>query len=689
MLLTLLFAVQLSADDSVYSSHGLKQLVARAAVTNQVPVDFAGYRASVESDIAVIAPDPRGLEHATQLEQIASRIWWRRGRDLEQHVVGYRSRGGLSISALTVLRRPWIIPSLYGDRLHMQGDSGRRISAVHPLAADRDSFYQFAGGDTVVTLQFGGRRIPIVRVHVAPRPNPRSRVLVFRGDLDLDAARGQIVRMRGELGVARHKSLLTRMREVAFQGSYLVDVQSAEIEQRFWLPAYERIEIQARSALSEQFRPAFRIVSTLQHHVLDSAQVAADTTAHPGLTFAPHDSLNDYTKWRVEPGAATTAVHGNDFDDAVNGASPNRIGARVDWHAEHLFDVFRYNKIEGLYTGVGLRGRLFGDSSLTQLVGHGGYSWSSATPSGAVELRAHPSASWRVFARGEHELVPTNDFVPTLEGPATIGALMASGDDYDYVQRSGLTIGAVHALDADRRVAVKLEAGPARDRSVSNHVTGGLIRIDSVFRPNRPANDGSYFRSAIGLQVHPEVSGEYLEPGIGLDIRYERGDGGLHWQRADVQLRGRHMVGNLTYAVRADAALLFGGSPLQKVIEFGENEGLPGYHYKQFGGDRTALARLGLIYSLPVLRSPLRVSRWLTLPGVAPSLALSLQGGWAAAHAAETQRALKLLGSSPTEGTRASVAISLDAFDGAFGLGLARPIGRAAGWTIVLGSARW
>lgn len=67
---------------------------------------------------------------------------------------------------------------------------------------------------------------------------------------------------------------------------------------------------------------------------------------------------------------------------------------------------------------------------------------------------------------------------------------------------------------------------------------------------------------------------------------------------------------------------------LQQLIEFGENEGLPGYAFKEFGGDRAVFGRAAIAYELPFLRAPLRVRlgggrfRRVFRPGISPSIAI-------------------------------------------------------------------
>jgi hypothetical protein len=702
-----------------YQTPALRALVASAAAATQVPNGLAGYRATLESDIAVLQTDVQGREHATQLEQITSELSWSRAGALEQHVVGYRARGGLTLSALSVMRRPWVLPTLFGDRLRLligsaalEGGGGRTGTvAIHPLAADRDAVYQFTGGDTAAVLAAGNRRITLVRVHVTPRDDPPTRLLVFRGDLFLDADRRQIVHLRGELLTVVRRSPLRHARETILRRHVFIDVVDGEFGERYWLPTIQRVDVQLRSRLSEGFRPGFRIVTRFRDHVLDSGAVVAVRSdsgagARGQLTFASHDSLDAFVGWQGEIGASVTGVAASDFDDVLRPPMGGDRRARVTWRSDQLSDVLRYDKIEGLYTGaavvlgpLGPLGPISTPDSTTAVTMHArvGWAWAEHAVRGSAAVRV-PRGPWQYGLEARHDVVNTSDFLPPLEGPATISAFFASIDDYDYVGRTAVELGAARAFDAAATRLLRLTVGPGRDERVRNHAARGLVRLDSTFRPNRPVATGSYVREAISLSINPRVSGEYLEPGVGLGLSYERGDGGLRWQRADVALTARHNVGRVTYFARAVAAAVFGGSPPQQLIEFGENEGMPGFGYKAFGGDRAALGRLGASYRLPYLTEPLRLRRWLTLPGPTPALSVALQGGWADAVAPATRAALAAVGTTtgidgtatfrtmPTGHVRASATIAIDLFGGAIGLGVAHRLERGGDWRIVFGS---
>lgn len=177
------------------------------------------------------------------------------------------------------------------------------------------------------------------------------------------------------------------------------------------------------------------------------------------------------------------------------------------------------------------------------------------------------------------------------------------------------------------------------------------------------------------------------------------------------RLTARRSVAAFTVAGRIDAIALFATQVIpQQLIEFGETEGLPGYAYKEFGGDRAVLGRGAVEYQLPFLRTPLRFgygagrfSR-IVLPGISPSIAFGGQAGWAAARDSSTRAALALFGTRrdsttgalvpatrPTDGIRSTVSLTLRLFGGALGLGIARPIdtrGSSRGWSFVFGAGQ-
>jgi hypothetical protein len=195
---------------------------------------------------------------------------------------------------------------------------------------------------------------------------------------------------------------------------------------------------------------------------------------------------------------------------------------------------------------------------------------------------------------------------------------------------------------------------------------------------------------ALELELHPNVTGDFVQPGLGGTLRYELGRGTLKWDRAELSLAARQYWGPVTIALHADGGLVFGSViPSQKLFELGGSGTLPGYEYKEFAGDRAALLRGQASYTFPVLRTPHRLWRSLMLPGLAPGLAAGLQGGWTELSSRGARASAAALGGTPpsraTDGMRATLGVGLTLFGGNAHVGVARPIDRPAQWRFVVG----
>jgi hypothetical protein len=98
-------------------------------------------------------------------------------------------------------------------------------------------------------------------------------------------------------------------------------------------------------------------------------------------------------------------------------------------------------------------------------------------------------------------------------------------------------------------------------------------------------------------------------------------------------------------------------------------------------------------YTLPVLRAPILLPSRLILPGLAPGLAIGVNGGWTEISTPAAWEAVRALGtrvdtltgepvplSRPTDGVRASAELLVTFFSGALSLGATRPLDRSGGW---------
>lgn len=717
-MLVLLLSAALIQADSVYASAALREAVARAAEDNrEAPAELRSYRALVETEAALVIHTPEGGELTGQIEQIASRVqWWRNG-DYAQRVVGHRVQSaGPNVSVISYMERGWTFPVLYGERMGLFGmdtDDPRRgrrrrrgpvYQVVHPFSPERDRIYRFEGGDTVAVLRLPERDVRVMRIRVTPRRPPDGRVLAFHGDIDLDADRHQIVRMRGRLVVFRPEpGLVTRLLSAGLDAVAYVELENAEYEGRYWLPYRQRVELQATAAVTDS-RAVVRIVSGFREHevitgdaalaALDSVGISPDTSAAPvdtaggapaptarrprfRLTFAPGDTLTRYGDWEWNPGEGTAGLSARDFDDVAPPALRPHGPPHLRFGARRITDVVRFNRIEGLYTGGGAVLAFRDAAPGLELRAGAGWAWSERTARGQVEVALRRDG-WEAAVRAARDLDHTNDFTAPLEQGAAIFMLFGAGDDFDYVDRRGVTASIARSFSrADARV--RLELAGLEDRPESRRLLRGPYGGDTL-RLNRPVAPGSYLLTRLTLERGRSVNGSSLGPGLGARLLLEHAAGELDWRRVEAGLNLRATRGRFLFAARVDGGMVFGDPPPQALYELGTTSGLPGYPYKQFGGDRALLLRGALLYDPPLLDAPIRLGG-VVLPGLSPAPVVQWQGGWTAVTSG-ARPSLDLLGSRETDGIRRSLAFRLTFFGGSIALGIARPLDHRPDWEL-------
>jgi hypothetical protein len=712
-------------DTVTYDSQRLRETVAEAARANaRVPPTLGAYTAQLESEISLGSKRPDKGELSFSVEQVASELSWNRTGAFEQRVAGYRSQSiGLQFATLGFLRNAWAVPSLYGNRLALLfgsdsverrppigrgGASRRTIFAVHPLADDRERVYRYRGGDTVVVLRMNDREIPIIRVQVEPRDNLPAGTVIFTGELALDAVRKHLVRMRGSFArVEQQRARLGVLRASRLQGIAFVELVNSEIDQAYWLPSYQRFELHATAPLVGDARAIFRIVSRFRHFTItppsaeftSMARVhgAADTlyTREHRLTFAPLDSMRAFAAWREELGRASSSVAATDFDDVAPAAWRATGPPRTSVRPERVDDVVHINRIEGLWTGLGVTRQFREQAPGLTVRGIAGWAWSERTVRGRA-IAEYTRRHTRLGARAGRSLDITNDFRVAFDSGNATDAFIGF-DDYDYVDRRYVMASAGRVLRPRVGNAVRLDLGLVDDRQARVHLERSPLGRRR-FRDNRSVLEGRYVRTALTVDWRPDVNGELMRVGYGGRLYYEHGDGELNYDRLELRGAIRWNSGRTTLAGRADVGQVFGAIiPPQQLFELGSSEALPGYGFKEFAGDRAALFRGVVMYQLNVLRVPLPLTRRLWLPSPSPALSAGVQAGWTDISTKAALVAVSQLGqgdpsalalwrpvSRASDGVRATVTAGIRLFGGGVGVLLARPVDHRGRWRLLL-----
>jgi hypothetical protein len=671
---------QVATVDSTYATAALRELVERAAERNAAPpASLAAYRARVESEVSLTIGDPEKREAVVQIEQFASDLSWRRDGGLAQEVIGYRAQmAGLNISALTYLRVPFVVPTLFADRLdfiRFQGPSRnskgvfRKTRTLHPLEEKRALVYRYSGGDTT-TIQLAERELRIVRVHVEPVHEPERPTLVFSGDIDIDAERYQIVRMEGRLLPSPSP---LRILDPFFTGALYVRLENGEYDEQYWLPREQRFEIQSSIHAGERravLRGVSRFVALVPNDTLAQARVAdPDSFPYGRMIRGAASDISRYQEWQHPLGSISDGLSAYDFDSyAPSVIRPSR-GSYLGFSVRDASNVLRINPIEGVFTGAGVIYHLDGNNTLRA---HAGYAWSEQTVRGGTEF-THRIGRWELRARANRVLAFSDDFTSALNRTPGVVPVLASGN-HRFIDRKVAGLGV--RLPPLKNLVLRVDAGFSSDRPVQRHY-GSPQLGDTIFLSRATAGDYGFLRTE--LQHNAAARSGSLQPGVGWRVRYEGASGDFHWQRIDAAIAARRHLGSWTLSSSIDGGTTFGAEPPpQAQFTLDDPDAVPGYENGNFIGRRAVTAGARVRYTLPLLRSPIRLGP-VVLPAIAPAPTIGLHFGWAEVD----QRDSLVFGPRWDGVARTSIDVGLRFFGGSLMVGVARPLGRRGPWTAV------
>ena len=719
MIALLLALQQAPADTSAYATPALRALVARAADSNAV-FPARSFRAHFESEIAVNKALPNRVEGVSSVEQYAGTLTWD-ARTGDQHNEGYRIvTTGLPLPAGYVLGTAWIVPSLYGDRFTLlsnpkekvkdQGSkedslAARASNVVHPLGSDRDQYYRYANGDTVEVQTVAGQAQRVVVVNVAPRPEFSEPTRVFRGQLYLDPGTGALLRMRGQIFLIRPPSKpLTGFKKVAnalVVTASLIDFENTRID-GVLLPTYQAADLALVLPLTTAMGTMVRMVSRLDQATIEGGgSVALGAGAVPPevlRTEAPKDSLGRYRAWEASPTDWPSRYLINDELDVGPPRGRPTGGPVLFIRAPTTYQFFRFNRVEGLYTGVA--GTLFLRDAFPGLALRAGvgYGWWDQEVKGGLDA-TWMKRRWFTELTGRHELAIVTKFRDPLDYAMGTRPLFAQ-DLYDYADRLYGQVGGGYGLEKHRNGVIRADFAVVTDKATPPELSQGPLGQD--YYGNPVVDPGTYFRSRVSLIWREDISSHFARPGIGAQMYAENGQGDFEYTSVNARLVGRANRSGLllTFVGYGGVATAPTALPTQQLFLIGGDFTLPGYDFDQFGGSRALLLTGSIGYVLPFLKQPIPVSKKLALPAINPNINLIGYVGWTGASDIG-QAALDRLGtrvnsdnqvvpySVTTNGAKGSIQLKLGLFGNFLGFGVARTLDADGQWAFVFSMSQY
>lgn len=721
--LGLLLVLQQAGTDSLCANPALCRLVAQAAEVNRAPGRLATYTARVELEASVISVMDEVVDGPTAVQQVETDVRWERNGPFMQRAIGTRSRfSAVPISGMRYLLIGWIVPITYGDRFPVFGkQSGGDVAvsapsdvdpeliyAVHPLASDRERFYRYLSADTVDVAFPDSITRRVIRVRVTPRRIPADRRLLVDGDIDLDPTTLQTTAIRARLlATGEPYKVQAVLGTLRMPSSYFMELVNTPDSSGTWLPASQRFEWQGRSEGIEGAAPALRITSRFRERVVTALEPGAPTTFQDRPRFelrtAPRDSVQKYKDWYEPLGEETVRFASADFF-GLDPYRPVLVGKSRFTFLKPAYreDVVRFNRVEGIYVGVPVT-YVPGDR-LPNTFFHANAGVALWTGS----IKYDVAGGWdngrsRVELLGGRYLSVTNKFRTQFDSYA-LGALF-SRDNWDYVDRYMINVRAIQRLGGNRGSRIQLEAGWTQDKSLQR-----VLDTDpwvGYLRPNRGIYTGSYFRTLATLDIHPDISAQFVRQGWGFQVVYDGGFGDLNYSRIQGRAVGRKDFSRAFIVGVIQAGTTLGDSiPPQQLFEVGGAVGLPGFEYKQFAGNSGVLGRVRLTLPIPIFTLGGPINRALSIPTSQPSISFGYQGAWTTISNAGAQAAVTALGymfdtgsgqtavdsttgvplpaSVASGGWKSSIDVRVGFFGGALAIGVAKPLTKGQGIDVFL-----
>lgn len=532
---------------------------------------------------AEFGPELALAPKAVKADEIAVEVYWQRPDRSKQIIRAWRD-STLVPTALSYHRdHLGIVTDDFGPVIRI-GDGEEVADVVHPLAPDGPAWYDYRLRDTVV-IQTPSGRLVLVALEVRPKQVGEPRAV---GTLFLDRDRAQVVR-----------SHLT-FTPAAYRDGDLEDItvrlERALVEDRYWLPYTQQIEIRRRSA----------VVDFPLRGVIRGDWVIGDYQINPDLGSVLWAGPSIGGLRRPEPGAAWSAPLEAVADSSLAPRSRRELAAirsaalrvararvldglpRVGLAVSRVSDVFRVNRVQGLVVGagVGWRGPVadrlrvdlgygFSDRRLTDRL-------EAARAVGDFDLRLRATRS--VTDVGDVEVVsPLINSIAAQEWGRDHG-------DYVLLERVGLEV--AHPLGPATRLALSV------DREWSASVVARARPARGGLRPN-PALGGAplWVATARFEAARSRLGG--LDGALRIAAETGVGAGGVRYGRVMAFGQADVPAPIGVVGIRGMLGIASGEVPARRSFAFGGVGTLVGEPFRAYGGRRAGWLGVDWLVPLP------------------------------------------------------------------------------------------
>ena len=541
-----------------------------------------------------------------KVDQVALEVYWAYPGSTRQRIVGLRDADVLPNRMRYHLDHLTVVQNEFGDRIQL-GDGDEVQSVVHPVALDSDAIYDFRLADSL-TLRLGGLPEPLRVYEVEVRPvDPAAPGIV--GSVFLDAATSDIVRM---------DFTFTRSSYVDRRLDYIrISLENGLWQGRFWLPFEQRAEL--RRQVPELDFPAGAIIRA-HMRVRDyefNLPLPPGLFRGPAVSAVPEASRERYPfEEELFAELGTEGLEPDPDLEALRDEAAELIGRRwLDGLPRLRLDlrgassVLRFDRTERLHAGVGASWRA---TPGVMLRAGAGYSTGTGEPSARARL-SFPAFGWDVALDGWWN-APRDLGYPSIAGVMNTLASLAGaagaefGHDFQdtyFTRGGGLLLEQREPLFG--RWYGSVTSTLQRELDPATLIDGfSADPDDELDRPLAMIDAGTTVEASMHLRrITPSETARSWNAQITGTIGQARDQYyrfALDWS-GHVAATDRDWLAS----ARVRLGLLEGDAPVQRHFLLGGRATVPGYPYRSFVGDRSALLELGVEHSV---RAP-----WLSVRG--------------------------------------------------------------------------
>jgi hypothetical protein len=565
------------------------QLIRRAILLRESPpsdTTLRHYRSRAHGFVFYLVqfgvgfPDPPRMAKADELDV---EVYWEPPDQSKQRIVAWRDETFLPQTMRYHRDHLGIVTNNYGPIIRIgEGDEVR--DAVHPLSLEGLDEYDFALGDTV-TLRTPKGPIDVLEVQVKPRSMERPLVV---GTLYLERTTAALVRFQFSFTPAAYRD--SEIQDIS------VVVEQSLLEEKWWLPYRQQIEIRRRASLFEfPLRAIIRGTWEIGDYDFDVA-TPADLRAAPefgGLAAPAPDSARWTTPLRVSAEAAEPFDR-REFDELKSNAEALVSGrileglprSRVGTTA--VSDLIRVNRVQGLAFGFGV-GQLFNGGYLVR--GSIGYGLADRRVTAGIQVGVVRGASeWTADAKRT-----VRDFgdEPVVSG--VVNSMLAQEAAIDlgsYLLGEEVGLGFRHRLDS--RWSMELATRFERSSSVATAASA----VRNSYEANPALGSGSYVLGRASFTLAPRGSLDRSDLRARLTI--EGGVGPTEYLRIALRSDGSVPIPVGHLRLRTTAGWASSGLPKARSFAIGGRGTLPAERFRGYGGRTVLATQLEWRLSVPV-----------------------------------------------------------------------------------------